>query len=143
MSAPIKLPPILGFIMGVPVAPREAVERTIQAAIDALDAIDGDPDLEPDGDEADGSGAEDEPCAWFLTMDRGPGCTTADPDNDQDERLFPEYPLDQTAGAFPIEDADDRQLMRPHRDRIRQASCRTLEREDVCGRKYRLEGGDR
>lgn len=76
-SAPIKLPPVLAFIMGAPVAPRSAVERTIERAIEALDTIDGDPDLEPDGDETDGNGAEDDVCAWFA-FDRGPGCAVAD-----------------------------------------------------------------
>jgi hypothetical protein len=45
---PIALPPILAFVMGVPVAPREAVERKIERAIEALDEIDGDLDLEHD-----------------------------------------------------------------------------------------------
>lgn len=45
--------------------------------MELLDTIDGDPDLEPDGDETDGNGAEDEPCAWFA-FDRGPGCAVAD-----------------------------------------------------------------
>ncbi|QUT05187.1 hypothetical protein KFK14_19650 [Sphingobium phenoxybenzoativorans] len=32
------------------------------------------------GDEEDGTLAEDEPCAKFLMMDKGPGCTVSDPD---------------------------------------------------------------
>jgi hypothetical protein len=42
------------------------------------DDEDDDP-AEPDGDETDGNGAEDEPCAWFAAYDRGPGCEVADP----------------------------------------------------------------
>ena len=30
------------------------------------------------GDETDGNGAEDEPCAWFDVMGNGPGCAVAD-----------------------------------------------------------------
>lgn len=83
-AQPVTLPPILAFIMGVPVAPRSAVERTIERAIEALDAIDGDPDLEPDGDETDGNGAEDEPCAWFTGYRRGPGCEVSDAGGEDD-----------------------------------------------------------
>ena len=44
----IKLPPILAFIVGVEMAPRSVVENVIQKAIEALDELDGDPDLEDD-----------------------------------------------------------------------------------------------
>ena len=39
----VLLPPALSYIMGVLYAPREAVERLIEAAIAALDEMDGDP----------------------------------------------------------------------------------------------------
>ena len=78
IMAPIVLPPVLQYIMGLPAAPREAVERTIQAAIDALDLIDGDPDTERNGDELDGSAGEDD--FWPHSNWQGhPGCPIADP----------------------------------------------------------------
>jgi hypothetical protein len=49
-EAVIALPPVLAFTLGVPAAPRSAVEAVIQKMIDALDQIDGDADFEP-GDE--------------------------------------------------------------------------------------------
>lgn len=81
MNAPIKLPPTLAYIVGVPVAPRTAVEQLIQRAIDELDELDGDPDLE------DATDAEDEgvsPAA--LAFADGPGCSISDPDHEHDGR---------------------------------------------------------
>lgn len=46
-APPIVLPPILAFMLGVPVAPRSSVEAVIERMIDALDALDGDPAVEP------------------------------------------------------------------------------------------------
>jgi hypothetical protein len=59
---------------------RGTIASAVEVLIAVLDTLDGDPDLEPDGDETDGNGAEDEPCAWFATCGSGPGCLTADPD---------------------------------------------------------------
>jgi hypothetical protein len=82
MGAPLRaipLPPVLAFLMGVPVAPRDAIERVIQAAIDALDTMDGDPDLEADGDELDGTGGEDDFCDHNSNWLAYPGCPISDP----------------------------------------------------------------
>ena len=100
----------------------------IEVAIGLLDTLDGDPDLEPNGDdenviangdtqdaawlewdqvrsssrgqqvtgtyneddepygdETDGTFAEDEPCAGFAYIERGPGCLIADPDKGADD----------------------------------------------------------
>ena len=46
----IVLPPILAFMLGVPAAPRSVVEAVIERMIDALDTIDGDENLEDNGD---------------------------------------------------------------------------------------------
>jgi len=54
-------------------------------------------DDEPDGDEADGNGAEDEPCGWFALYGSGPGCDIADA-GERTEPLIPEYGIDQTDG---------------------------------------------
>lgn len=45
----------------IPSLPRPLLSRIVARAIERLDEIDGDPDLEPYGDELDGSMAEDEP----------------------------------------------------------------------------------
>ena len=74
----ITLPPPLAFALGVPAAPRSAVEAVIERMIDALDTIDGDPDFQQDdGDSEDGNASEDE----FMEhgCDFGPGCPVADP----------------------------------------------------------------
>lgn len=79
---PVTLPPVLAFIMGVPVASREAVERVIQRAIDALDEIDGDADFESVGLEDDF-----EIAAWQLTAaSYAAGCLVSDPDEAVDDR---------------------------------------------------------
>jgi len=102
----IALPPVLAFLMGVPVAPRDAVERTIQAAIDALDLIDGDPDLEPDGDELDGNLSEDDFMRHGEPSKGEPGCPVSDPGGIEPlSRLRAVYGDDQTAGPINIGDA--------------------------------------
>ena len=64
---------------------RDKIASAVEVLVNLLDVLDGDPDLEPDGDETDGNGAEDEPCAWFATCGNGPGCLTADPDMEMGE----------------------------------------------------------
>jgi hypothetical protein len=59
---------------------REAIELAVEALIARLDEADGDPDLEPNGDECDGTNAEDEflgghAGGWWD----GPGCPISDP----------------------------------------------------------------
>ncbi|BBC74404.1 hypothetical protein AEB_P3536 [Altererythrobacter sp. B11] len=56
---------------------RAQLEGFIAVAIDLLDLVDGDRDVEANGDELDGNGAEDD----FMTHEiAGPGCPVADPD---------------------------------------------------------------
>ncbi len=43
-EAVVSLPPVLAFALGVPVAPRSAVEAVIEKMIAALNEIDGDPE---------------------------------------------------------------------------------------------------
>ncbi|MEH6789665.1 hypothetical protein [Parasphingorhabdus sp.] len=62
---------------------REKLEAFIEISVALLDAYDGDPDLEANGDEQDGVYCEDE----FADMNgmnhpdgyRGPGCPISDP----------------------------------------------------------------
>jgi hypothetical protein len=71
-GAAVRLPPVLACIMGVPVAPREAVELTIQAAIGALDDMDGDPDEDED-DAEDAFGFSRYARRWINDGPRLPG----------------------------------------------------------------------
>ena len=84
-DASIVLPPVLSYIVGAPAAPRAAVEALIEAAILALDTLDGDPDREDD----DPAGQYDEDFytaplprhSWY-----GPGCPISDNDFEHDGR---------------------------------------------------------
>jgi hypothetical protein len=84
MNAPI---PLTSIARGVPPAPvlrilaqhsREELEGFIAVAIDLLDLADGDPDVEANGDEEDGTGAEDEE-GGHSVYGAGPGCEIGDP----------------------------------------------------------------
>ncbi|MDF8335864.1 hypothetical protein [Novosphingobium cyanobacteriorum] len=119
---------------------RPTVEAFLSVAIDLLDAMDPDPDVELNGDEFDHNNGEDEeygggsnrPLPWG-----GPGCPISDPDSAIDDRecddvdqdlepeevVVPAYGLDQTTGALPIDPAADRQTMLPHIERIRAKQC--------------------
>ena len=63
----------------IPSLPRPLLARLAARIIERLDEIDGDPDLEPNGDEFDHSGGEDD---CDPTLDRlrnlGPGCPVAE-----------------------------------------------------------------
>jgi hypothetical protein len=81
---------------------RGQIGAMIEALVDLLDIIDGDPDLEPDGDELDGCDlAEDE---FQQHLARGPGCPLSDPggsgsfDHDARDFMTPAYGVDQSRG---------------------------------------------
>ncbi len=57
----------------------------------ALDRHDGDCDLEPDGDERDGSLGEDDFCIHNTGGDYGPGCPVSDPGGCEHDGLEPDY----------------------------------------------------
>lgn len=59
---------------------RPQLEGFISVAISLLDAIDGDPDEEVNGDELDGNPAEDE---FMYHGGYGPGCPVGDPGEDE------------------------------------------------------------
>ncbi|QQN73623.1 hypothetical protein [Croceicoccus sp. YJ47] len=100
----IKLPPTLSYMLGIDHAPRSVIDSMLQRAIDELDEIDGDPDLEDATDLEDdfmfsprvtvstehGPGCaisdaggdvatEDDPRGYGHSFDRGPGCPFSDP----------------------------------------------------------------
>src|SRR5688500_17842657 len=60
---------------------RSSLTAAIAELVDLLDQLDGDPDLGPDGDELDGTGAEDDFCDHNAG---GPGCPASDPGEDDD-----------------------------------------------------------
>lgn len=63
----------------LPSLPRQLLARMVARMIERLDELDGDPDLEPNGDEQDHGGGEDD-CDPSLDRLRGhgPGCPIAD-----------------------------------------------------------------
>jgi hypothetical protein len=66
---------------------RPHLEGFITVAISLLDVLDGDADLEPSGDELDGTNAEDEIGNNHLNhTDPGAGCKISDPDSAVDDR---------------------------------------------------------
>jgi hypothetical protein len=68
----------------IPKLSRDALEGLVEDLIDRLDLADGDPEIEPNGDELDGSGtAEDD---YHPGCDRHrPGCPISDPPEEDDE----------------------------------------------------------
>lgn len=67
---------------------RSSVAAAIDALIDRLDTLDGDPDVEPNGDELDGGTGEDEfPVeGGYVAYGAGhPGCPISDPDLGADD----------------------------------------------------------
>lgn len=61
---------------------REELAGFITIAIDLLDLVEGDPDLEPNGDELDGQPSEDEFLPEHIRRDFGPG-DPADAEDDE------------------------------------------------------------
>jgi hypothetical protein len=67
-----------------PSLPRPLLNRLVANLIEHLDGQDGDHDLEADGDEQDGTFAEDEPAAFAIVPHwAGAGCTLSDGDEDE------------------------------------------------------------
>lgn len=93
---------------------RTKVESFIEVAIGFLDVMDGDPDNETNGDEADGSNGEDESGYCHAGRGLGPGCPYSDPDSavddfgcddinddrERDDHFTPRYGLDQSRGPI-------------------------------------------
>ena len=81
---PIKLPSVLAYVVGAELAPRSAVEALIEAAINALDDLDGDIDLLDTNDAEDEFALSVRASAW--AEDAGAGCPIADDDHEHDGR---------------------------------------------------------
>lgn len=67
--------PLPMLLSAIPSLPRAVLERLTQRMIDRLDAMDPDADLEDNGDQLDGTGAEDEPSQHQAN---GAGCAISD-----------------------------------------------------------------
>lgn len=78
--------PALALIaQAIPHLTRDALATLAERLIDRLDEIDGDPDRELTGDEADGSNAEDEIGNHHHgILNAGPGCAISDSDVEAD-----------------------------------------------------------
>lgn len=73
-----RLPADIALSM-IPSLPRPVLERLAQSIIDRLDDMDGDTDVESNGDEQDHSQSEDDSDpARYHGIDLGPGCSVAD-----------------------------------------------------------------
>lgn len=64
----------------IPSLPRAVLARLVERAIECLDDLDGDPDVELNGDETDRSGSEDDFDPLHATdIYMGAGCPISDP----------------------------------------------------------------
>lgn len=77
------------LLSSIPSLPRAALDRLVDRAIDQMDALDPDPDLELNGDELDGTGGEDDFVDHYGpnmgghhngSRWDGAGCPISDPD---------------------------------------------------------------
>lgn len=79
-----KAPTLAKALAVILAQPRPVLKALAACCIERLDEIDGDPDLEVNGDELDGTASEDDPL--FRDEDHtraqgyGAGCPIADPD---------------------------------------------------------------
>lgn len=72
---------ISAMLATIPSLPRPMLDRLTAAMIDRMDMMDGDLDIEANGDELDGNNAEDEFMTHRPAGDIGmPGCPISDPD---------------------------------------------------------------
>jgi len=92
---------------------RDQIEQAVDSLIALLDAADGDPDVEPNGDELDGTYAEDD-FVTHSTTDIGAGCPISDAGESDDE--------DHEPMSRPAKGA--RKSREAHTRRIRRTACR-------------------
>lgn len=101
------LPPLALLSQALPRLTRSELEGVVELLIDRLDEVDGDADIEPDGDELDGTGGDDDfgqHGNWLL----GPGCPYADPGEDGGDT---EPTNAGRVEAFPVFDNATRELV--------------------------------
>lgn len=69
---------------------RDSLAMAIETLIAVLDAIDGDPDVELNGDELDANNAEDDFVRHYA---EGPGCPVSDPGGCEHDGCEPDVSL--------------------------------------------------
>lgn len=75
--------PVDALLATIPSLPRAVLARLTERMIDRMDEIDGDADVELNGDELDGSDrGEDEFWPHWLNHGFQPGCPISDPGED-------------------------------------------------------------
>lgn len=96
-------PTVATLLLAMPTLRRDELGRIAERAIDRMDGMEPDPDLEDDGDTEDGNGAEDDGCAYFALLGDGPGCPISDAGggNVEDEAQINE--VAPYTGPLPIE----------------------------------------
>lgn len=73
--------PLPAMLATIPSLPRPVLSRLVARMIDRIDELDGDTDIEANGDELDGSMAEDDFHAQNHNWRGEPGCPVSDPDS--------------------------------------------------------------
>lgn len=86
------VPTVAAMLTALPALRRAELGQLAQHAIDRMDRIDGDPDLEWCGDEFDTGNSEDEQLTDHALLPAGPGCPISDPGggNVEDEEQIDE-----------------------------------------------------
>lgn len=138
----------------VPMLTKHELAALTERLIEQLDALDGDLDIEPNGDELDGTAGEDD-FYPHRNSTAAPGCPVSDPDlaaddvpcdeptqdlEPEEERdLHLDYRIDQSAGPLCPRLANDPALRRPHVERIRrELGVEKLRYPDYNGRTHRI-----
>jgi len=86
MATVLQFDQLAPMLRAIPSLPRPVLARLTERMIERLDQLDGDPDIEPNGDELDGTGGEDD----FIDRSgmhgswHGAGCPISDPPEDGD-----------------------------------------------------------
>jgi hypothetical protein len=81
--------PLSAVLGAIPSYPRPVIERLVIRLIEHLDAQDGDPDSEANGDELDGSSGEEDipiPSRSGRCVLSDPGCPISDPGEEEHDR---------------------------------------------------------
>lgn len=83
-NLPSRFPPTPAVLAILSRFDRKQLHGFIAVAIDLADALDGDTDIEANGDELDGTGGEDDFCDHGYNY--GAGCPVSDPDEAVDDQ---------------------------------------------------------
>lgn len=127
---PQPLPSLAALLTVIPSLSRAELGRLVHRMIGHMDDMDGDTDLEPNGDELDGSLGEDDFCDHNTYMP-GPGCPVSDPDYGGEELGEID---DGDIGLFADPEAYREQTNRLRRDRCYPVREHWRERGEIRSR---------